>query len=264
MAGVRASKGVCPIRRTSVLPAGFGGLRPRVRPGHLRTRQPLDLAVGATAQCLVLRHRREYRTCPPRCSTPSPRFKWSRSKPPPHRQLSRPLRRRSRAATAGDASPRPWVRPTARPCFLPRSRPTALSTASKTRRGRVPREVRVPLTTSTPFGASSTSPTFALSRSTSKGRGRCLARRSSCCAPPGPISCSNGIPKTWPPTDAAGGAARMAAELDYEGFNTHGLAPVSSSANLRLQMRVNENFVLVPRHDRKFRRPISHSQRPQI
>ncbi|HTZ20341.1 MAG TPA: FkbM family methyltransferase [Opitutaceae bacterium] len=39
----------------------------------------------------------------------------------------------------------------------------------------------------------------------------------------------------------------LAATLDYEVLGVHGLAPVTSSANLALQMKVNENFVLVPR-----------------
>ena len=44
-----------------------------------------------------------------------------------------------------------------------------------------------------------------------------------------------------------GALLELAATLDYEVLGAHGLAPVSSSANLALQMRVNENFVLVPR-----------------
>jgi FkbM family methyltransferase len=39
----------------------------------------------------------------------------------------------------------------------------------------------------------------------------------------------------------------MAAALNYEVLGAHGLAPVSSPANLALQMRMKENFVLVPR-----------------
>jgi FkbM family methyltransferase len=45
----------------------------------------------------------------------------------------------------------------------------------------------------------------------------------------------------------SGTLLELAAALDYEVLNTPGLAPVSSSANLELQMRMKENFVLVPR-----------------
>ena len=118
-----------------------------------------------------------------------------------------------------------------------------------TGRGRTPREIKVPLTTLDTLWREFDQPDICLVKiDVEGGEADVLRGGFSCLRATRPYvllewNAQNLAAYGCPP----GALLELAAALDYEVLNTVGLAPVSSSANLALQMRVKENFVLVPR-----------------
>ena len=118
-----------------------------------------------------------------------------------------------------------------------------------TGRGRAPREVRVPLTTLDTLWREFDQPDLCLVKIDVEGGEADVLR--------GGFSCLRAtrpyILLEWNPQNLAAygcppeALLELATALDYEVLNAHSLAPIASSANLALQMRINENFVLVPR-----------------
>ena len=118
-----------------------------------------------------------------------------------------------------------------------------------TGRGRAPSEIRVPLTTLDALWREFGQPDICLVKiDVEGGEADVLRGGFSCLRATRPYvllewNAQNLAAYGCPPETLL----ELAAALDYELLNAHGLAPVSSPANLALQMRVNENFVLVPR-----------------
>ena len=118
-----------------------------------------------------------------------------------------------------------------------------------TGRGSAPREIKVPLTTLDTLWREFAQPDICLVKiDVEGGEADVLRGGFSCLRATRPYvllewNAQNLAAYGCPP----GALLELAAALDYEVLNTLGLAPVSSSANLALQMRVKENFVLVPR-----------------
>ena len=118
-----------------------------------------------------------------------------------------------------------------------------------TGRGRAPREIKIPLITLDALWREFNQPDICLVKIDVEGGEADVLR--------GGFSCLRAtrpyILLEWNALNLAaygcpsGALLELAAALDYEVLNAPGLAPVSSSANLALQMRVKENFVLVPR-----------------
>jgi len=118
-----------------------------------------------------------------------------------------------------------------------------------TGRGRAPRGVKVPLTTLDTLWREFDQPDICLIKIDVEGGEADVLR--------GGFSCLRAtrpyVLLEWNVQNLAaygcphGALLELAAALDYEVLNTLGLAPVSSSTNLKLQMRMNESFVLVPR-----------------
>ncbi len=118
-----------------------------------------------------------------------------------------------------------------------------------TGRGRAPREIKVPLTTLDTLWREFGQPDLCLVKIDVEGGEADVLR--------GGFSCLRAtrpyVLLEWNVQNLAAYGCppevllELAATLDYEVLSAHGLAPVASPANLALQMRVNENFVLVPR-----------------
>jgi len=118
-----------------------------------------------------------------------------------------------------------------------------------TGRGRAPREIKIPLTTLDTLWREFNQPDICLVKiDVEGGEADVLRGGFSCLRATRPYvllewNAQNLAAYGCPP----GALLELAATLDYEVLGTHGLAPVPSSANLALQMKMKENFVLVPR-----------------
>jgi len=118
-----------------------------------------------------------------------------------------------------------------------------------TGRGRAPREIKISLTTLDTLWREFNQPDICLVKIDVEGGEADVLR--------GGFSCLRAtrpyVLLEWNALNLAaygcplGALLELATSLDYEVLGAHGLAPVSSSANLALQMKMKENFVLVPR-----------------
>jgi len=118
-----------------------------------------------------------------------------------------------------------------------------------TGRGRAPREIKIPLTTLDTLWREFNQPDICLVKiDVEGGEADVLRGGHSCLRVTRPY-----VLLEWNAQNLAaygclpGALLELAAALDYEVLGAHGLAPVTSSANLALQMKMKENFVLVPR-----------------
>jgi FkbM family methyltransferase len=118
-----------------------------------------------------------------------------------------------------------------------------------TGRGRAPREIKIPLTTLDALWREFNQPDICLVKiDVEGGEADVLRGGFSCLRATRPYILLEWIAQNLAAYRCPPAALlELAATLDYEVLGAHGLAPVTSSANLALQMKMKGNFVLVPR-----------------